>query len=211
MAVFTSTYKALSHGALNWDTQLDADMTTLESLFTSTVHADRSAGGTFSGDWNTLTAPGTYSIVATNTNTNAPAGSYLYGVLEVVRAASYIAQVYHDLNTDKWVRSYNASAWTPWRRLAAASEILAKQNGRVTLGGSSADGSKFSATATISLTSGLFTAAPIVMCNAESASPSVDVTMASSISTTGFTIKHVRDVSFASGAVIAWTAEALTP
>lgn len=211
MTVFTSTYKALAHGALNWDTQLDADMTALENLFTYTVHADRSGAGAINGDWNSIVAPGSYFAAATSTNTNAPAGAYLYGVLEVVRSASYVAQTYHDLQSGKWFRTYDASTWSGWRKFATAGDILAKQNGRVTLGGSSADGSKFSATATISLTSGLFTSAPIVMCNAESASPSVDVTMASSISTSGFTIKHVRDVSFASGAVIAWTAEALTP
>lgn len=32
MTVFTSAYKALAHGALNWDTQLDADMATLETI-----------------------------------------------------------------------------------------------------------------------------------------------------------------------------------
>lgn len=33
MAVFTSAYRQLAHGALNWDTQLDSDMFDLEQAF----------------------------------------------------------------------------------------------------------------------------------------------------------------------------------
>jgi hypothetical protein len=45
VTVFTSAYKALAHGALNWDTQLDADMATLETILHQGTWAP-SIGGT---------------------------------------------------------------------------------------------------------------------------------------------------------------------
>jgi hypothetical protein len=45
VAAFTSTYKALAHGALNWDTQLDADMASLEGFLNQGTYGP-AIGGT---------------------------------------------------------------------------------------------------------------------------------------------------------------------
>jgi hypothetical protein len=45
VAAFTSTYKALAHGALNWDTQLDADMASLEGFLNQGTYVP-AIGGT---------------------------------------------------------------------------------------------------------------------------------------------------------------------
>lgn len=205
MAVFTSLFRALAHSTLNWDTQLDTDLGALETLLQNSAYLNRSDAGPINTDWNGISLPGTYTVIATNTNTSSPAGAYLYGILEVTRAGSYIHQRYTSMQGDLFLRTYDGSSWSAWVCRPA------QLNGMVTMGASSADGSKFSAVATVTFTSNPFAVRPNVQVTVESNSASVSSTLASSITTTGFTIKHVRDVSFGSGAVVDWTATAQTP
>lgn len=57
MAVtFTSQFRQLAHGALNWDTQLDADLANLEALFVDNTGGINWASGFTNGIDNTSSA-----------------------------------------------------------------------------------------------------------------------------------------------------------
>lgn len=207
MAVFTSTVRALSHTTLNWDTQLNADMAALETLFTYSLHVDRSSDGSVTvTDFNGVTAPGTYPITASGSYTHFPPGAYGYGVLEVVRSASYVVQTYHDLQFGRFFRTFDASAWSSWTRLPTVGDLQTQQHGAVTLGASVANGSRFSASASVSLTGGLFAVAPIVQVTLVSGSAAGQNAQVNSITTSGFIVAAVRDTSFSAGLVVNWSA-----
>lgn len=118
MATFTSAFRALAHGTLNWDTQLNADMDSLTSLF-ETTSVDRTwGGGTYGGDWNNATFPGAYRVYPGNGNQNSPigAGVYGYGTLIVSTSGQSVTQIYATHSTPRlWYRTkWNTADWTSW-------------------------------------------------------------------------------------------------
>lgn len=111
MATFTSAFKALAHGALNWDTQLNADLGSLEALF---------AGATDIGsgvDLNGYGGQGTY--VGFNL-TNAPLGLGDTFLIQSIAPASGGAavQTAHRMTNgaqESWRRYYiSGVGWTGW-------------------------------------------------------------------------------------------------
>jgi hypothetical protein len=104
------------------------------------VRGDRSVDAPMSndqvnGDWNSILQPGVYRIYAGNTNSNAPAGAYMYGTLVVFGAGGGIAsrtQVYYSHQGGAyWRTAWNGNDWGGWVG-AANSTDLATANSRIT-------------------------------------------------------------------------------
>lgn len=116
MANFTSAFKALSHGSLNWDTQLDADLGALETLLNAPA-------GITGGDWNTVVDPGGFfgSSMA-----NSPDGTTAsFGVWVIRRGATFTAQLAIRLDATvgaMYRRVQNAGTWSAWVRINDASQ-----------------------------------------------------------------------------------------
>jgi hypothetical protein len=122
---FTSAFKALTHGSLNWDTQLDTDMGNLEGLFNA---ASALATGS---NLNGLTSPGLYTGASL---VNAPGGSAnTFLIWENYASAGTQAQIAVDItSTAIWWRKCVASAWSAWRQLTDSS--ILNDSGWVTTG-----------------------------------------------------------------------------
>lgn len=115
MTVFTSTYKSVAHGALNWDTQLQNDFIALEGSLNNST-------GVNGGDWNTVLDPGTFFGA---TMANSPDGTTSsFGVWVIRRGPTYTAQLAIRLDPTvgaMYRRVQNNGTWSAWVRITDAS------------------------------------------------------------------------------------------
>lgn len=99
-----------THGSLNWDTALEADLTALASGINAPVTLAAST------DLNALTASGLYQG---NTLVNAPGGSNQTFFLWVIRRdVNGSAQIALNISANAmWQRTQTAGAWSAWFRV----------------------------------------------------------------------------------------------
>ncbi|MBQ9700813.1 MAG: hypothetical protein IJV71_09365 [Lachnospiraceae bacterium] len=106
-----------------WNAKLDA------SEYTTQI-----VGGTDAIDFNNLLDTKNYAFSSGSIiiATNAPEASN--GILQVLKGGGYTHQVYTTNVDITYIRSYNGSTWSAWKKIARASEVLALTGGTLTGG-----------------------------------------------------------------------------
>jgi hypothetical protein len=108
----TLTTPRPSHGGLNWDTAIEADLAAIRTAINTATNIDNAS-------LNTITTSGIYTGVSLS---NAPSATptYQYFVTVVASAGGNVVQDAHNLTTGSSARRrYQTSTgtWSPWRHL----------------------------------------------------------------------------------------------